>query len=630
LTYPDQMQLAYEYDPATQALDRIREPASGQVWLADVETGKFGKASSIVLGNGVARTVQFDFTGRAHRLLTVADAATLSDLHYAYDANSNITRIQETAGPSPRGDMYYSYDTLDRLAKAWGTTMSGQPAGTELSPLFRYGYDPLGRMTHNSRFLNATYAGYTLEYEYSANPDSDRPAHAVRGIRFVKAATPTVYAHLFSYDRAGNLVRSTNEAGAVARNDLERTYVWDALGRLQSLTNGAGTTRFYYDHGNTRVRKTDPTGQSAIYIGNIMELTVAGVTKHIFAGSQRLATIKSDGQKLFYMTDHLRSTTLVTDEAASVVQRMDYEPYGALIENARSGNPAALRHTYTGQESDGETGLMYYGARYYDPVVGMFVSADRLTRQRHGLQMFTFPDLLISAQTAPQRFNRFAYCGNNPMVYVDSSGEDFGISLLIAVIVGAVLGAVGSAISGAVEGKTGWDLGRDILIGFGIGAACGALGAGVGAGASAAAVALGAVKGGVLASVVGGAAGGAIAGFAGGFFTEASQSAAAGETVNWERAAALGGIEGAIGLVAGGAGGAMGSKLASRGASRAASRAAPRSGLFRAARLSPVYAAQRFTSRFGAMFEESFTALFEVVLNAPVMPAIPSQDEDWP
>jgi RHS repeat-associated protein len=58
---------------------------------------------------------------------------------------------------------------------------------------------------------------------------------------------------------------------------------------------------------------------------------------------------------------------------------MDYEPYGAPIANARSSNPAGLRHTYTGQEDDSETGLMYYGARYYDPVVGMFTSPDLLT-----------------------------------------------------------------------------------------------------------------------------------------------------------------------------------------------------------------------------------------------------------
>ena len=55
--------------------------------------------------------------------------------------------------------------------------MSGEDAGNEFDPRFKYAYDPLGRMTFNSRFTNPAYSDYTLEFEYSANPSSDRPAH---------------------------------------------------------------------------------------------------------------------------------------------------------------------------------------------------------------------------------------------------------------------------------------------------------------------------------------------------------------------------------------------------------------------------------------------------------------------
>ena len=120
-----------------------------------------------------------------------------------------------------------------------------------------------------------------------------------------------------------------------------------------------------------------------------------------------LRQFQRQGTPLFYMTDHLNSSTLITDIGGNEIQRMDFEPYGALIENARSGNFMGIRHTYTGQEEDPETGLMYYQARYYDPVVGIFTSADSL----------------IPNPSIPQSFNRFSYANNSPIIYIDPTGH---------------------------------------------------------------------------------------------------------------------------------------------------------------------------------------------------------------
>jgi RHS repeat-associated protein len=563
MTYPDGMQLRYQYDPVTQVLDRISDPVSGQGWLANVQMSKFGTAEVLALGNGVTRTNSFDYRGRATRLLTQVGATALSDLRYTFDLNSNITRILEMAGDdTPRGDMHYQYDALDRLTGAWGITLSGQPAGDSNAPLFGYTYDALGRMTFNSRFLNTGYNGYTLEYEYTANPNSDRPAHGVRSIRFTKAATPPVYAHHFQYDPAGNLVRSTNETAAVvAKNNLDRRYVWDALGRVLSATKGGQTTTFIYDHTKQRVKKTGPTGQSVIYVGDIMEVAAAGVTKHIFAGSQRLATIKPTGEKLFYMTDHLRSSTLITNAAGVVVQRMDYEPYGAMIQNARSSNPAGLRHTYTGQEADGETGLMYYRARYYDPVVAMFISPDILTHQPTVPERFTLPDQLIASGTEPQRFNRFAYCLNNPITYIDETGEI--VPLIVVMIVVGV--AVGASVAAAVNYQA-YNSGQIsqgqyaglIIMGGVVGGVGGAAGCWAG-GAVAAGAVFGLEAGSAAAATAGAMAGGAVGGFTSGFLGGATETWIKGGsfTEGLRQGAISGLIQGTIGFAAGFAGGAF-------------------------------------------------------------------------
>ena len=68
-------------------------------------------------------SVEFDWIGRANRLLTISGAGSLSDFRYTFDSNSNIARIQEEGGPTPVGDMHYRYDAVNRL------TAATQPAG---------------------------------------------------------------------------------------------------------------------------------------------------------------------------------------------------------------------------------------------------------------------------------------------------------------------------------------------------------------------------------------------------------------------------------------------------------------------------------------------------------------------
>jgi RHS repeat-associated protein len=86
-----------------------------------------------------------------------------------------------------------------------------------------------------------------------------------------------------------------------------------------------------------------------------------------------------------------------------------YRPFGA----TRSGSVPADK-LFTGQRLDG-TGLYYYNARYYDPTIGRFISADTVFQ--------TIFD--------PQCFNRYSYCINNPFKYIDPDGHFFALVLLL-------------------------------------------------------------------------------------------------------------------------------------------------------------------------------------------------------
>lgn len=511
---PDHTVLTYEYDPVTQALKAVKDQGTSY-YLKDKTKNEFGADAVTTLGNDVLRTTSFDKSGRPIELLTTKDAATYQDLKYTFDVNSNVAQIQDTAPGSPGGDMTYTYDTLDRLTGGYGKTMSGVVEGDSVTPGFQYAYDALGRMTTNARFKNPSLSGFSVKYDYSdpANPPSNHTTHAVRDIKLVKSGFPDIKAHTFTYDPAGNLLKSTNEIGAVttgtAANNLDRTNTWDALGRLASVTRGGQTTQFKYDDSDNRVKKIDNDLSSVIYVGNLMEVTAQGNTKHIFAGSTRVATIKPTGDKLFLLQDHLNSTALVTDTNGTVIQRMDYEPYGAMLTNANSGNDVAqLRHTYTGKEFDGESGLMYYGARYYDPIVGMFTAADSM----------------IPGPGRPQAFNRYAYADNNPIVYNDPTGH-FALSRWLAnhqwagavVSVACAATGVGAGVSVAIMLAMQMYANKDHLngkffAGAAISVAANYAGAGLGAMAGSAASAATAGAGAIAQGVAAGAASGAVSG----------------------------------------------------------------------------------------------------------------------
>ncbi|MDD4860352.1 MAG: RHS repeat-associated core domain-containing protein, partial [Dehalococcoidales bacterium] len=93
-----------------------------------------------------------------------------------------------------------------------------------------------------------------------------------------------------------------------------------------------------------------------------------------------------------------------------------YAPYG---DSRNSQGNLATDKLFTGQRLDG-TGLYYYGARYYDPEIGRFISADTLVQMPFN----------------PQSLNRYSYCLNNPLKYVDPSGLDavmlFGSGMSLA------------------------------------------------------------------------------------------------------------------------------------------------------------------------------------------------------
>jgi len=136
----------------------------------------------------------------------------------------------------------------------------------------------------------------------------------------------------------------------------------------------------------------------------------------------------------YYLSDHLGGIDVVTDENGNIVEHKDYLPYGAERLGEQLGgqlggqldatpdpqydpplDPQPENYGYTGKELDDETGLYYYGARYYDPQIGRFTQIDPLVLGESGKPL---ADVLSN----PQALNGYSYVLNNPMRYVDEEG----------------------------------------------------------------------------------------------------------------------------------------------------------------------------------------------------------------
>ena len=113
-------------------------------------------------------------------------------------------------------------------------------------------------------------------------------------------------------------------------------------------------------------------------------------------------------ETFFYHSDHLDSTSYITDDKANITQYDAYLPYGELLVDEHSSSED-LPYKFNGKQFDEETGMNYYGARYYEPRLSLWMSVDRFAEK--------YP--------ATSGYN---YAINNPVQYIDINGDSIRVS----------------------------------------------------------------------------------------------------------------------------------------------------------------------------------------------------------
>ena len=202
------------------------------------------------------------------------------------------------------------------------------------------------------------------------------------------------------------------------------TYNGDNMPDSIVYTKGGTDTiiDFAYDASGKRAKKSVGGASDTYYVNELFQIKDTGGarenTSYIFAGNLRVAMLK-DGTPYYFHKDHLGSSSVLSDDTGEPVETTAYLPYG----HERSHAGADISdYRFTDQELDRGTGLYNYDARLYDPVTGRFIMGDT-----------EIPDLFN-----PQSLNRYAYCLNNPLKYVDPDGHFAVVTILIMAKLGAL------------------------------------------------------------------------------------------------------------------------------------------------------------------------------------------------
>jgi len=331
-----------------------------------------GQLLGLTFGNGVVTTN--DYYANSKRPKGVATAkpgsANLQNLGYTYDKVSNLKGIADFAYTTNASAALTNlvYDDLHRL------TSLTRPAISETKT---FSFSSIGNLTVNGEAGAGTYN------------------YGTRIPHVVKSANGINYA----YDGNGNmLVRGSQRLDYDPENRL--TLV---------ISTNSTTTYGYADSGARLWKQSSGTNGLQIWIGENYEEKNGQILFHVLAGGRMVCTFDSTGTNVFeyYHSDHLRSTSVLTDKNGNRIQHHEYSAFGR-DRFTESATAFSLSRRYTSQVLDEDTGLYFYNARYYDPELARFIQADSI----------------IPSLSNPQHLNRYSYTLNNPLKHTDPDGHE--------------------------------------------------------------------------------------------------------------------------------------------------------------------------------------------------------------
>lgn len=387
-----------------------------------IEYNAEGERAVICYGNGIKTVYSYEAT--THRLsaiqsrrpVTPDTQPMLQDICYFYDPVGNVTRIRDNASPivfchnqEIRPVMDYTYDLFYQLIHssgrqhAEGNIYTVQPQANDTGKLENYEelytYDRSGNLVKKRHISASASRSKETPASLTSNRLKDMVYDASGNMRYLDTDSSIS----LSYNCCDRLVKST-----IIRRDGQ----------------GDDAEYYLYDSAETRVRRVceryanggeNLSVEDKVYCGSYevkRRLSVNGETRVCLEERQALRIMddkacvaiiyytadnvqhpeeKHKRSIRFQMDNNIGSVALETDENALLVTYEEYYPFGgtAFIIGVGQAEVSRKEYRYSGQERDDNTGLYYYGVRYYAPWLGRWTRPDP-TGPVDGMNLYAF------------------------------------------------------------------------------------------------------------------------------------------------------------------------------------------------------------------------------------------------
>jgi len=464
MVYPDGEVLTYRYDSGgmVRQASGVKEGRTYS-YVSRLEYDKFEERAFLASGNGTQTSYTYDPVDRQLSNLRAGPTGgtPFQNLLYDYDNVGNIVQLRnDVPVPPPSGDggpsiQNFTYDDLYRLTAASGT--------------YEFEPDKLNRYTVSLSYdsINNLLSKNQL-HEVVQPPGNPTPQHQTTydNTYAYGGSKPHAASHIgdqaFNYDANGNQTGWTADGSG-----QQRTIVWDEENRIQSVFDNGHEKAYKYDDSGERVIKRGPQGETA-YVNQYFSIRNRSIgTKHIFAGTTRIASklMKRNAEekdRYFFHPDHLGSNSYITDATGDIYRHTEFFPSGeAWVDEA--SNKQRTPYLFAGKELDEETGLYYFGARYYDARTGVWQSPDPAAES----YLAGAPN---GGVYSPVNLAAYTYADNNPLTVTDPTGKFSTKAFLYGAAKGVVYGAIGTvAVVGLVAVGTPVALaGAGALVAYGI------------------------------------------------------------------------------------------------------------------------------------------------------------------
>ncbi|MDR6157658.1 RHS repeat-associated protein [Chryseobacterium sp. SLBN-27] len=501
ITYPDNEVVHYQYDFGGNLKYMANE--EGYEYIKSIQYDHYEQRTKIIFGNDTSSTFTYepDMRRLKNHLLHNAASNPLLNGTYSYDYTGNITGIANTSPTTNAGfggnyAFEYQYDTLNRLTGSSGNAVPNRKEDMPPTPIAGnitslYQTD----LTYNmSSGIERKRQHHEQDGVVNPNNSFDNTYSYINGTHMVQRVTESGGTEeTFEYDGNGNVTNhQTIQTGAT-------NFYWDEQDRLRAVyTKETGSFQYYvYDDKGERTIKANLQNGSELYQNGEMidnGLVFDGfkvypnpyavyssdgmLTKHYFAGDQRIASRLSDSGGMFYSKpaasqtgkedadphsiaendfknylskagyrtydiekefgkapapmgglyylhgDHLGTATYVTNEYAEPTQFFLNLPFGETMVEQQEPTAYVNPYKFNAKELDSETGLYYYGARYYNPRLSIWYGVDPLAVYNPVMETQFYGD----GQHNDGVFywgnlNPYIYCYQNPIIYVDPNGK---------------------------------------------------------------------------------------------------------------------------------------------------------------------------------------------------------------